>query len=105
MTTLGKMRVVPIGDQAALGDHRHYPGARLLLTCALCGWDKSYSVSRVIDRLRELKAGGHATRLGQVARRVAWPCPGCGRVKWRAQFAWPAGFDEREYRRLANLHR
>jgi RNase P subunit RPR2 len=100
-----KMRVIPIGDEASLGDHRHYPGARLLLTCTLCGWSKSYRCERVIDRLRELKAGGHATRLGQVARRVAWPCPACGRVKWRARFAWPAGFDEREARRLANLYR
>lgn len=102
---MNKMRIVPIGDTATLGDHRRYPGARLLLACALCGWSKSYRPERVIDRLRELRSGGHATRLEQVARRVAWNCPGCGRVKWRAQFAWPAGFDEREARRLANLYR
>jgi hypothetical protein len=100
-----KMRIVPIGDQATLGDHRHYPGARLLLVCSLCGWDKAYRVERIIDRLRQLKSGGHATRLAEVARRVAWNCPGCSRVKWRAHFAWPPGFDDREAKRLANLYR
>lgn len=100
-----KMRIVPIGDKATLGDHRHYPGARMLLVCSLCGWSKSYRVDRVIGRLRELKSGGHATRLEQVARRVGWNCPGCGRVKWRAHFAWPEGMDTREIRRLANLQR
>lgn len=99
------MRIIPIGDKATLGDHRHYPGARVLITCALCGWSKSYRPDRIIDRMRALKTGGHATPLAQVARRVAWPCPGCGRVHWRAQFAWPAGFDAREARRLANLYR
>lgn len=100
-----KMRIIPIGDQASLGDQRHYPGARLLITCSLCGWSKSYRVERLIERLRQLKAGGYDTRLEQVARRVAWPCPACGRVKWRAGFAYPAGLDDREIKRLANLYR
>jgi hypothetical protein len=100
-----KMRVIPTGDKITMGDHRYYPGARLLITCTLCGWSKSYRPDRVIERLRVLKTGGHATSLAQVARRVAWPCPGCGRVHWRANFAWPAGFDEREAKRLANLYR
>ena len=68
-------------------------------------WSKSYSAERVIDRLQVLKAGGHKTRLGQVARRVAWPCPGCGRVKWRAQFAYPPGFSEADHRRLTRRYR
>ena len=100
-----QMRIIPIGDKATLGDHRHYPGARVLITCTLCGWSKSYRPDRIIDRMRALKTGGHATPLAQVARRVAWPCPGCGRVHWRAQFAWPAGFDQREAKRLANMYR
>jgi hypothetical protein len=99
------MRIIPIGDKATLGDHRHYPGSRVLITCTLCGWSKSYRPDRIIERMRTLKTGGHATPLAQVARRVAWPCPGCGRVHWRAQFAWPAGFDQREAKRLANLYR
>ncbi len=99
------MRVIPTAEQATLGDHRHFPGARLLIVCSLCGWSKSYRVERVIDRLRQLKSGGYATGLTQVARRIAWPCPGCGRVHWRASFAWPAGIDEREVKRLANLYR
>jgi RNase P subunit RPR2 len=99
------MRIVALGDEATLGDTRFYPGARLLITCTLCGWSKSYNVNRVIDRLRSLKTGGHATRLGQVAKRVAWPCPGCGRVHWRAQFAYPPGFSAADHRRLTNQYR
>ena len=53
---MNKMRIVPIGDTATLGDHRRYPGARLLLACALCGWSKSYRPERVIDRLREQRS-------------------------------------------------
>ena len=95
-----KMTILPIGDKATLGDHRHYPGARLLLVCALCGWQKTYNPVRVIARLVELKTGGTGTPLDQVARRVAWNCPGCGRVKWRCHFAWPADFDSREAKRM-----
>jgi RNase P subunit RPR2 len=100
-----KMQIIPIGDKATLGDGRHYPGARVLIVCALCGWQKSYNPLRVIDRLRELKTGGPGTPLEQVARRVAWNCPGCGRVKWRAHFAWPASFDSREAKRMVQINR
>jgi RNase P subunit RPR2 len=103
MTTA--MRIIPIGDQATLADYRFYAGARVLITCSLCGWSKSYNAERIIDRLRTLKTGGHKTTLGQVARRVAWPCPGCGRVKWRAQFAYPPGFSEADHRRATNRYR
>ena len=99
------MRILPLGEETTLGDMRFYPGARLLITCSLCGWAKSYNVERVIERLRSLKTGGHPTRLRQVAARVAWPCPGCGRVKWRAQFAYPPGFSEADHRRLVNRYR
>jgi hypothetical protein len=88
-----------------MGDYRRYPGARLLLTCAQCGWSKDYSAERVIDRLRALRAGGHDTRVEQVARRIGWNCPGCGRVMWRAEFAWPPGMTEADVKRLANLYR
>jgi hypothetical protein len=99
-------RPISVGDPtSALGDYRRYPGARVFLTCALCGWSKSYRAERLIDRLRELKAGGHATTLAQVARRVGWNCPGCHRVKWRCGFAWPPGMDAHEVRRLARQYR
>jgi hypothetical protein len=88
-----------------LGDYRMFPGTRVWLTCALCGWDKSYSAEKVIDRLRALRGGGFETPVGVVARRVAWPCPGCGRVRWRTDLAWPPGMDEREIKRLANQYR
>jgi RNase P subunit RPR2 len=97
-------RAVPAADPV-LGDYRRYPGCRLRLTCALCGWSKAYSAERVIERLRALRAGGHDTPVGVVARRVAWTCPGCGRVRWRSDLAWPPGMDEREVQRLANLYR
>jgi hypothetical protein len=100
-----KMQPIRTPDTAALGDHRRFPGARLLIACTLCSWSKSYRPERVIQRLRELKAGGHATTLRQVAGRVAWNCPACHRVKWRAEFAFAASMDEREIKRLANLYR
>jgi hypothetical protein len=99
------MRAIPLGPEASIGDFRRYPGCRLALTCAMCGWTKGYNPERIIARLHELKAGGHATPLRTVAKRVQWPCPGCGRLRWRAGLAWPADFDAREARRLANLYR
>jgi len=100
-----KMRIIPTGEKATVGDARHYPGSRLLIVCSLCGWSKSYWPERVVQRLMVLKTGGGATTLAQVARRVAWPCPGCGRVHWRAALAWPLGFNESDARRLANQRR
>jgi hypothetical protein len=100
-----KMHPAAARDGVTISDYRRFPGARLLIACCLCGWEKSYHPERVIERLRQLKTGGHATPLDQIARRVAWPCPGCHRVKWRAVFAWPAGLDETEIKRLANLYR
>jgi hypothetical protein len=100
-----KAEPIPQGEHAAVGDHRRFPGCRLEVVCGLCGWSKSYRPERVIERLTQLRAGGHDTRLTEVAARVAWPCPGCGRVKWKARFAWPAELGEREIRRLAALYR
>lgn len=99
------MRPVPGTESATLGDHRRYPGCRVLVVCTGCGWEKDYNPDRVIDRLHALKAGGHPTPLTEVARRVNRRCPRCHEVRWRAQFAWPANLDEREVKRLANLYR
>ncbi|HEX3700127.1 MAG TPA: hypothetical protein VHV27_05570 [Phenylobacterium sp.] len=94
-------RPVPATGDLTLGDHRKYPACRVRLTCALCGWCKGYNPERIIERLRALNAGGHKSPVGQIARRVAWPCPGCGRVKWRADLAWPADLSDRAIKRLA----
>jgi hypothetical protein len=101
------MTMRPIADtaSAALGDHRRYPGCRVLVVCTGCEWAKDYNPERVIDRLNALKAGGHRTVLTEVARRVSRRCPRCHEVGWRAQFAWPANLSEREIKRLANLYR
>jgi len=100
-------RLQPIlaGTTARLGDHRKWPGCRVQVTCALCGWSRAYDPERLIARLRDLKAGGHETPLDAVAARVAWDCPRCHRVKWRAGFAWPPGLDVREAKRLSGLYR
>jgi hypothetical protein len=100
-----KMRPIALSGRGSLGDHRRYPGCRLLITCALCGWEKSYNPERVIARLRELNTGGHGTPLEQVARRIGWNCPACHHVRWRADLAWAPGMDIREIKRLTNLHR
>ena len=100
-----RMRSIPLGAEASVGDFQRYPGCRFTITCSLCGWAKAYNPERVLARLRELRAGGHATPLSKVGARVAWPCPACGRVKWRAGFAWPAGVQPDEVRRLGNRYR
>jgi len=102
---MSSLHPIPLGAEGSVGDFRRYPGCRLVLTCAMCGWSKAYNPERVIERLRELRAGGHATRLADVARRVAWNCPGCSRVRWRAGLAWPAGFSARDAKRLAARER
>lgn len=98
-------RPASASETAKVGDYPRYPGARLRLSCAQCGWSKGYSPERIIDRLRELKAGGQATTVGAIARRVERTCPGCGQISWRADFAWPPGMDDREIRRLADRYR
>ena len=98
-------RPIPSAEPPTLGDHRRFPGCRLVATCALCGWAKGYSAERAIGRLRQLRAGGEATPVGAVAARIAWPCPMCGRVKWRTDLAWPPGLDDRAIRRLAAMSR
>lgn len=98
-------RAIPLSDGASIGDFQRYPGCRLIITCAACGWSRSYDPERVIGRLHTLNAGGYATRLGDVARRVQWNCPACRRMRWRAGLAWPDGLDPAEARRLANRYR
>jgi hypothetical protein len=99
------MRLIPTGEMATLGDYRRYPGCRLQIACAACGYAKAYLPERVIARLHQLKAGGYPTTLVKIAARVGKPCYRCRHAKWIAQFAWPDGMDEREIRRLANLYR
>lgn len=88
---MDSLRRIACAPEDSLGDFRRFPGCRLLLECALCSWSKSYSPERIIARLRELRAGGHTTAIAQVARRVAWNCPACGRVRWRTQLVYPPG--------------
>lgn len=95
------MRVIHVDDAASIGDFQRYPGCRLTLTCALCGWVKLYNPERIIARLHELRSGGQATRIAEVARRVQWPCPGCHRLRWKGGLAWPPGMTEGEVKRQA----
>jgi hypothetical protein len=76
-----------------------------VLACAACGWLNDYNPERIVDRLRALMAGGHMTTLAAVATRVSGNYPACARMRWRAQFGWPAGMDGREVKRPANLYR
>jgi hypothetical protein len=100
-----RMRRIPQGPGASIGDFRRHPGCRLLIACSACGWSRDYDPERVVARLLEIHAGGETTPFSEVARRVAWNCPACQRMRWRAELAWPARIDEREARRLRNLHR
>ncbi|MES2343661.1 MAG: hypothetical protein V4597_18485 [Pseudomonadota bacterium] len=98
-------RAAASGETAKVGDYPRYPGARLLFSCALCDWSRDYDPERIIDRLRQLKVGGHDTRVVEIARRVGRTCPRCGQVKWRADFAWPPGMRDSEVRRIADRYR
>ena len=100
-----QIQPLPLGDTATVGDYRLRPGARFYVICTLCGWAKGYSPERVARRLDQLKIGGHAAPLYRLARHVAWPCPGCGRVKWRTALAYPPDLDRREAMRLARALR
>lgn len=97
-------RAVRTDTATTMNDHRRFPGCKLRLTCTQCGWAKGYDPERLIDRLRKLRAGGHHTQIGQVARRVR-PCPRCGVAAWQADFAWPSGMRDGDIKRLANLYR
>jgi len=103
--TPGQLRPIPADAATAIGDCARYPGCRLLLACAACSWSRTYNPERVIRRLHELRTGGHATRLADVARRVQWNCPACSRMAWRMQFAWPANMTESEAKRLISRAR
>ncbi|MGA0607735.1 hypothetical protein ACO2Q0_17220 [Phenylobacterium sp. VNQ135] len=100
-----KFTPIPASAETSVGDFRRYPGCRLLLCCGACSWSKHYNPERVIDRLRELRAGGYATRLVDAARKVGWNCPACSRMRWRMQFAWPPGLSPQDVQRLANRYR
>ena len=82
-------RLIPLDPNASIGDFRRYPGCRLTLTCAMCGFCKGYDPERVIARLKALKAGGETAPMGEIARRVQWPCPRCHRLRWRVGLGWP----------------
>jgi hypothetical protein len=99
------MQAIPVSDERTLGDYRLYAGALFQLTGAACHWAKGYQPTRVIQRLRDLKAGGHATTLREAARRVAWPCPRCAACQWRGGFAYPHDISDREIRRQTRHHR
>jgi hypothetical protein len=88
-----------------LEDHRRWPLCRVVLFCAACGWARDYSPERIVDRLRALRAGGYRTPVSQVARRVGWTCPGCGRTQWGTKLAYGKEVDPREIERAARMIR
>jgi hypothetical protein len=88
-----------------LQDHRLHPLSQVLLVCGACAWARGYSPDRIIDRLRELRAGGYKTPIKAVAGHVRWACPACGRRQWATVLAYPVGIDPAEVRRMANVYR
>ena len=87
---------LPLRADAPLEDFRRYPGCRLELICFGCAWAKSYDPERIIDRLRELHAGGWKTPISAVAQKVKRPCPKCGQTSWTTRLAYPSHMTERE---------
>jgi len=71
-----------------LEDHQRYPLCRVLLYCAACGWARDYSPERIVIRLQALHQPGYRTLVGEVAGRVSWTCPACGRMRWVSLLAY-----------------
>ena len=46
-------RPIHLDESASVGDFARYPGCRLTITCALCGWSKGYNPERILARLRQ----------------------------------------------------
>jgi hypothetical protein len=53
----------------------------MALVCGACGWSRDYDAGRLRRRLEAL--GEDAADLAAAtARRIAWPCPRCARMRW-----------------------
>jgi hypothetical protein len=63
-------------------------GAKVKLYCGACAWSRTYEPARLAERLAAKGAGGPQTAIMLVSKHVAWPCPGCGRMRWAAR-PWP----------------
>jgi hypothetical protein len=81
--------LLAVNAHAPLAACRHHPGARLQLRCGACGWTRDYDPERIAERLLELKRGGPSTPVAAVAMNVQWPCPGCGRMRWKSELVGP----------------
>jgi hypothetical protein len=85
--------------------HRRWPLARIVLHCAACSWARDYAPEAIVRRLQALGAGGYRTDVGEVARRVAWPCPACGRLRWTTWLAYPKATEARDIARATRAIR
>ena len=61
------------------------PQDRVSFDCSACGWSKSYRAASLRDRLQALGEDADRMKVAAAARRLAWPCPGCARMRWRSQ--------------------
>jgi hypothetical protein len=68
---------------------REHVGSRVRLSCGLCGWCRDYDPGRIVARLKAIRRGDAETAVAAVALNIQWPCPGCGRLKWRTGLAGP----------------
>jgi hypothetical protein len=94
-----EFRQIEGSGQAPLEDHRRHPLCRLLIYCAVCGWARDYNPERIVARLQALRQPGYQTRVSEVAARVSWSCPACGRVRWVSRLAYSADMTARDVAR------
>lgn len=100
-----EFRQVDGSGRAPLEDHRRYPLCRLLIYCAACGWARDYSPERIVVRLQALHQPGYRTQVGDVASRISWSCPACGRVRWVSRLAYRPDTTARDIERAARAIR
>lgn len=91
--------------EGPLEDYRRYPLCRLLVYCGVCGWARDYSPERIIARLQALHQPGYRTQVGEVAGRISWSCPACGRVRWVSLLAYRPETTARDVERAARAIR
>lgn len=77
------VQVGPVQRPSTFGEPG--PEDRVSFHCSACGWARSYRAARVRDRLQALGEDAGDAWAETAARRVAWPCPRCARMRWRCQ--------------------
>lgn len=82
-----------------MADADLFPGCFVLVTCGACRHFKTYSTTRILMRLRELRMGGTLATFEDIAGRIEKKCR-CGARDWRVDLAFSPYMSSGEIKRL-----